>query len=177
MVISGKNFKVLLTEEQIVSRIRQIASEISAEAKDKNPVFLVNLSGAMFFACELLKNIEYPCEVYPIKFSSYVNNRSSMTVRNELFPDIDLQGRNVYVLEDIADTGLTALHLLDFLKNKGCKSCKFAVLLVKPKKLQVPLKVDYAGFEIGDEYVAGFGLDVDFTARNLRNIYIMTEDL
>lgn len=154
-----------------------MASNIAEDAKEENPVFLVNLTGAMFFACELLKNIEFPCEVYPIKFSSYVNNRSSMSVKNELFPDIDLQGRTVYVLEDIVDTGLTAMSLLDFLKNKGCKNCKLAVLLVKPEKLQAPLHIDYVGFEIEDKYVAGFGLDVDFTARNLCDIYVITEDL
>ena len=126
---------------------------------------------------DLLKRIDYPCEVYPMKFSSYVDNRSSMEVKEDLFPDIDLQGRNVYVLEDIADTGLTVHSLSAFLKDKGCATCKIAVLLVKPDKLQVPLKIDYYGFEIGDDYVAGYGLDVDFTGRNLKDIYVMTDNL
>lgn len=177
MEISGKNFKILLTHEEIDARVEVLAKEIADDARGKNPLFLVNLTGAMFFACDLLKRIDYPCEVYPMKFSSYVDNRSSMEVKEDLFPDIDLEGRNVYVLEDIADTGLTVHSLSAFLKDKGCATCKIAVLLVKPDKLQVPVKIDYYGFEIGDDYVAGYGLDVDFTGRNLKDIYVMTDNL
>lgn len=171
IILAGKPFVLLIDEDTLQSRVRQLAASIADECRDKNPVFLFNLTGSVFFACDLLRNIGFPCEIYPFKLSSYVNNVSSGTVNRELWPEISLEGRCVVIIEDIIESGCTMSAITGLLREKGCRDYKIATLLMKPQKLKVNLQVDYVGFEIGDEYVAGYGLDVDFTGRNLRAIY------
>lgn len=168
--------KLLLSEYEIQEKISLMAKQISADYEGRDPVVLCSLTGAMFFAADLLRQIPYPLEMYAVKLSSYVGNASSGKVDVELFNTCDLRGRCVLVVEDIVETGLTWFKFYELLKEKGCTDYKIASLLVKRQKLQVNLQVDYYGFEIENDYVVGYGLDSVGRGRNLPGIYCLIDD-
>jgi hypoxanthine phosphoribosyltransferase len=169
--IEGKIFTQYIPYSSIDKRNEEIAQQMNAALKDDNPLFLVVLNGAFMFASDLLKKVTIPCEISFIKLSSYSGMSSSGTIKQLIGLDETLNNRNVVIIEDIVDTGKTMQSVVNQLGTFNPKSVKIASLLVKPECIQIPVQIDYTGFEIPDAFVVGYGLDLNGQGRNLTDIY------
>lgn len=163
-----RNISVYLTGEQISGRVKELGEQISRDYAGE-PVYLICiLKGSVFFTCELAKHIASPVEMDFMSVSSYGGGTSSSGVV-KIGKDLDttIEGKNVLVVEDIIDSGRTLSYLLQNLGTRKPKSLKLCTLLDKPERRVCDVKVDYVGFEIPDEFVVGYGLDLDQRYRNL----------
>jgi hypoxanthine phosphoribosyltransferase len=171
VIIAEKTFGIYLTQEEIQKRISEIAAAINTKYRGQTPLFISVLNGAFMFTSDLLKKIEIDCQITFVKLASYEGTNSSGTVKQLVGLSEDLSGRQVIIIEDIVDTGLTMKMLLSQLNNLQPASIEIATLLLKPEAMQEDIKIDYACFEIPNKFVIGYGLDLDGLARNLPHIY------
>ena len=163
----AEKITVLITEEEIDRRVRELAAQISKDYEGKKIRMVGILKGASFFMCELAKRITVPVSIDFMQVSSYGGaTESTGTVRIRKDLDESIEGLDVIIVEDIVDSGRTLAFLGDFLKSKGAKSIRYCTLLDKPERRVVDLKADYAGFEIPDQFVVGYGMDYDQEYRN-----------
>lgn len=170
----AEKITVLITEEEIDRRVRELAAQISKDYKGKKIRMVGILKGASFFMCELAKRITVPVSIDFMQVSSYGGaTESTGTVRIRKDLDESIEGLDVIIVEDIVDSGRTLAFLGDFLKSKGAKSIRYCTLLDKPERRVVDLKADYAGFEIPDQFVVGYGMDYDQEYRNLPYIGVV----
>ena len=167
--------KVLLTEEEIQARIRELGEELSREYADKDPVIVGVLKGVVVFYADMVRHITVPCQFDFMWISSYSGTESTgqMDVKRDLSADI--KGRHVLILEDIFDTGNSLNYTYNYLLSKEPASVKICTLLDKPdrRKPWVTLKPDYVGFTIPDKFVVGYGLDYNERFRNLPYIAVI----
>lgn len=173
----SEKIRVLISEDEIEKRIREMAKEIS-EFYQGEPVHLVSvLRGGVFFTCELAKRLSIPVSIDFMSVSSYGNGTKSSGVV-KVVKDLDeaIEGKHVLVVEDIVDSGRTLSYLLDNLKRRKPKSLHLCTLLDKPERRVTDVHVDYTGFEIPDEFVVGYGLDYMQHYRNLPYIGIVELD-
>jgi len=164
---------VLLTETQIRQRVRELAVDIRRDFPDRLHLVAV-LKGAFMFLSDLIRNMDGFVSLDFMAVSSYAKSTtSSGEVR--LLKDLDttLEGRNVVIVEDIVDTGLTLMYLQEILRARGPKTLRTACLLSKPSRRQVDVKVEYVGFSIEDHFVVGYGLDYAEHYRNLPHIAVV----
>ena len=170
----AEKITVLITEEEIDRRVRELAAQISKDYEGKKIRMVGILKGASFFMCELAKRITVPVSIDFMQVSSYGGaTESTGTVRIRKDLDESIEGLDVIIVEDIVDSGRTLAFLGDFLKSKGAKSIRYCTLLDKPERRVVDLKADYAGFEIPDQFVVGYGIDYDQEYRNLPYIGVV----
>jgi hypoxanthine phosphoribosyltransferase len=164
---------VLLTERQIQDRVRELAAEIRRDFPDDLHLIAV-LKGAFIFLSDLVRQMAGQVSLDFLAVSSYAKGTTS-SGQVRLLKDLDttLDGRNVVIVEDIVDTGLTLTYLQDILRARGPKSLRTACLLSKPSRRLVDVKVEYIGFEIPDRFVVGYGLDFAEQYRNLPHIAVM----
>ncbi len=174
--VGSLEFEVLISEKQLQTRIAEIAGQISRQYQGKVPIIIGVLNGAVLFLADLIRNLSIDCEIDFIKISSYGNQRVS-TGEITMIKDFsaDLHGRDVIVVEDIVDSGLSVQYLKRRIRNMKPASLKIASLLVKKGAAKVELKVDYTGFEIEDKFVLGYGLDYKQLKRNVNAIYQLVE--
>ena len=169
--------KVLLSHDAIQARIQEMGREIAKDYAGREPHLVGVLKGAFTFLSDLARAIELPMTLDFIAVSSYgAATKTSGEVR--LVKDLDqgLEGRDLLVVEDIVDTGLTLNYLLNLLRARGPRSLKVATLLSKPSRRLVQVAVDYIGFSIDDHFVVGYGLDYNEKYRNLRDIVVYGVD-
>lgn len=160
--------EILITAEQIATRVRQLGKEISADYEGKTVHLICVLKGAYTFLADLARAMEVPVTLDFLAVSSYGKGQtSSGEVQLTKDLDVSLQGRDVIVVEDIADTGLTLNYLLTMLRSRQPASLKVAALLSKPTRREIDVPVDYIGFEVPDRFVVGYGLDDDQRYREL----------
>lgn len=169
--VQGKTFEISLSEETILKRVQELQSQIYQDYKDKNPIFIGVLNGSFIFMSDLVKGYPGDCEMDFIKASSYEGMESTGEVKELMGLKTEIQGRDILIVEDIVDTGLTLKSLLGKLESFSPSSISIVSLLFKPEKCQADLKIDYLGFEIPNEFVIGYGLDFDGRVRNLKHIY------
>ena len=165
--------KVLLSRDAIQARIQELGAEIAKDYQGREPHLVGVLKGACTFITDLSQAIDLPLTLDYIAVSSYgAATKSSGEVK--LVKDLDqsLEGRDLLVVEDIVDTGLTLNYLVNLLRARGPRSLKVAALLSKPSRRLVEVKVDYVGFSIEDHFVVGYGLDYNERYRNLKDIVI-----
>jgi hypoxanthine phosphoribosyltransferase len=174
--IKDKKFKKFIPEQEILSSIRKIGEEINKTLKDKNPLFISVLNGAFMFTSDLMKVVNIPCEITFIKLSSYEGLYSSGSVKEVMGLNENIVGRNVVILEDIIDTGLTMEQIIDSLKAKGAGEIRVATFLQKPDALQRNIKIDYIAMKIPNEFIIGYGLDYNGYGRNLKDVYTLITD-
>ena len=160
---------VLIDEEKLHKRVEEIAKQIEDEYKGKEIIFICILKGSIFFTVDLAKRINGDVKLEFIRVSSYnEGTESSGEIKMKLDLKDSIQGKDVIVIEDIIDTGRTLSYLIEYLKMKKPNSLKLCALLDKPeRRLKKEVKVDYTGFQIPDEFVVGYGLDVAEKYRNL----------
>ncbi len=173
--VKDKKFTISITEQQIKEQIKRIASEIDRDFSGHSPLFLTVLNGAFIFAADLIREITIPCSISFVKLSSYEGTDTTGVVKEHIGLDQSIEGRDVIVVEDIIDTGLTMKFLLDRLKCMKPASLSVCTLLVKPEKSKVPLDIQYKCFEVPNDFILGYGLDYDGFGRNTKNIYTLTE--
>lgn len=173
----GYHFDEWLTPKEIAKDVQQVAKQISADYADKEPLFVVVLNGAFVFAADLLRALEnVRCEVTFIRVSSYWGMSSTGQLEFIVPLQQVVDNRDVVIVEDIVDTGLTIHQLKAHMRGLGATSVRVASMLFKPNKLEYEdAKPDYVGHEITDEFVIGYGLDFDGFVRNLDAIYKVKE--
>lgn len=170
--------RVLLTEKEILRRVRQMAGQISADYAGKEPLLVGILKGAFIFLADLVRNLTIPVHLDFIAVSSYGSaSESSGAVR--ILKDLDqsIEGVHVLLVEDIVDTGLTLNYLKENLRARGPASLKVCTLLDKPARRLVKVEPDYNGFAIPDEFVVGYGLDYNGNYRYFREILVLKREI
>lgn len=171
--------KVLLTKEEILREVEQLGEKITSDYQGKENILLVGvLKGAFIFLADLMRNIKLPVQVDFMAVSSYgASTESSGVVRILKDLDQDIEGKNLIIVEDIIDSGLTLSYMCKILKSRKPASLKICSLLDKPSRRKVDLKVDYLGFQIPDEFVVGYGLDYSEKYRNLPCIGVLKPEI
>ncbi len=170
--INDKQFTPFLSKEQIQDRIQQVAQIINKDYSDKDLVFVVVLNGAFMFASDLIKCVEVPCEISFVKVSSYEGGVSTTGRVDEIIGlNRSIVDKDVVILEDIVDTGITIDKMYKLLELNNPKSLKICTLLYKPDAHQGRVKPNIVGFEIQNRFVVGYGLDYDHKGRNYDAIY------
>ena len=171
--------QILLSEEQIQNRIRELGEILTAEYADKNPVIVGVLKGVVVFYADMIRQIKVPCQLDFMWLSSYsgANSTGKMLVRQDVTADIE--GRHVLILEDIFDTGNSLEFTVNHLKEKHPASIKVCTLLDKPERRRegVTLQADYVGFTIPNAFVVGYGLDYNEKYRNLPYVGILKPEV
>ena len=173
----SEKIKVLLSEEEVDARIKQIAAQISRDYAGREIHLICVLKGGVFFTCELAKRLTIPVSLDFMSVSSYGSDTKSSGVV-KIVKDLDesLKDKEVIVVEDIVDSGRTLSYLLEMLKDRGPASLRLCTLLDKPERRVIDVHVDYTGFNIPDEFVVGYGLDYDQRYRNLPYIGVVEFD-
>lgn len=161
------DIKVLITEEEIVTRTRELAKQIQEDYNNEEIVIICILKGAAFFATELAKRIKSDTIIDFMKVSSYSGTESTGKIDFTLDISEDITGKNVLIVEDIVDTGRTLTYVKKYLESKNPKSVKICTMLNKKERRVVELNPEYVCFDIPDKFVIGYGLDYDEKYRNL----------
>ena len=168
--------EVYLSEEKISNRVKELASEISKDFAGEELVVVGVLNGAFIFCADLVRSLDLPVHIEFISASSYIGTESTGAVKINLDLKGSIEGKNVLLVEDIIDTGLTMKCLREDLLKRNPKSLKLASLLFKPARLEHKVDIDYLAFEIEDHFVIGYGLDYDGRYRELPYIGIYSND-
>jgi hypoxanthine phosphoribosyltransferase len=173
---SEPKLKILLGRKEIAATVKRLAVEINRDYRGKNPLLIGILKGSFIFMADLVRLLDFPLAVDFIRVSSYGTGReSSGKIKVVQGLSTPVKGRDVLVVEDIVDTGLTVAFLLDYLRKKRPSSLKLCALADKPSRRRVPLPIDYLGFTVPDKFLVGYGLDWDEKFRNLPDICILEE--
>jgi hypoxanthine phosphoribosyltransferase len=172
--MSQSPLRVLLTEQQIQTRIRELGAQIDADYPE-GPIYLVGiLKGACFFLADLARVLNRQARIDFIGVSSYGKGKtSSGEVKLTKDLDVTVEGAHVLIVEDIVDSGVTLTYLMHVLEQRKPRTLRIATLLDKPERRIKPVKVSYVGFQIPDEFVVGYGLDYAEDYRNLRDICVL----
>ena len=169
--LKDKNFEIFINEKEINDIISNISNRIN-ESGIVNPLFIAILNGSFLFAADLMRKINIPdAEISFLKLSSYDGLSTTGNVNKLIGLSKNIEGRNVIVLEDIIDTGITLEKIISLLEKEKVNSIKIATLLFKPNSYQKKFQIDYIGKSIENDFVVGYGLDYDEKGRNLKNIY------
>lgn len=170
--------KVLISEEEIQAKVKELGKILSEEYKDKDPLVVGVLKGAMPFMSDLIKHMEIYLEIDFMDISSYGKARVS-SGEVKILKDLDttVDGRNVLFVEDIVDSGRTLKYLKEMFEYRKANSVKIVTLLDKPKGRQIDVEVEWAGFEVPDEFVVGYGLDYIEHYRNLPYIGVLKSEV
>ena len=154
--------RILLSEDQIRARIQELGQQLTADYREKNPIFVGILKGVVVFFADMIRAIPIDCQIDFMAVSSYGGGTESsgkIQVKKDLSADIE--DRHVVILEDILDTGLTLRHTVDYLMTKHPASLKICTLLDKPDRRKAEIQADYIGFTVPNLFVVGYGLDFD----------------
>lgn len=164
----------MISAEEISKKVDELAERINRDYEGQSIIIIGVLKGSFMFLSDLVKRITLPAEVYFIEASSYGSGtQTTGVVKISKDVDRDLTGENVIIVEDIIDTGITMDKVMELLRARGAKSVKLCACLSKPDRRKVDIKIDYLGFEVPDEFVIGYGLDVDEKYRNLPYIGVV----
>ena len=171
--------RILISEEALQSRIKEMAEEISRDYAGKNPVFVGVLKGVVFFFSDFVKQVTVPCQIDFMCISSYSGTESTGAMKVKMDVSTDIKGRHVVVLEDIFDTGSSLNFTYHHLLSMKPASLKIVTLLDKPerRKPEVTVKADYTGFVIPNEFVIGYGMDYNEYYRNLPYIGVLKPEI
>jgi hypoxanthine phosphoribosyltransferase len=168
---AGARLAVLYSRAEIDAAVARLASEITRDYHDKNPLLIGVLKGCFVFLADLVRRLDFPLEVDFVRLSSYGGGtQSSGRVRVVQGLRVPVRGRHLLVVEDIVDTGLTLAFLLDYLSKKQPASLKVCALTDKPSRRKAPVTLDYRGLTVPDKFIVGYGIDFDNKYRNLPDI-------
>ena len=173
---SAQTLKLLISRKQIADTVGRLARQIEGDYPGDMPLLVAVLKGSFMFLADLIREIQRPVEVDFMRLSSYASTSTSGRVRLRMGVTSPIRGRDVLVVEDIVDTGLTTSYAANYLRRKGASSVKLCTLLDKPSRRQESVAVDYLGFTVPDAFVVGYGLDLDEQYRSLPDIYTLQGD-
>lgn len=166
--------ELVLAAEQIQARVRELAAQLSTELTGKRPLLVGILNGAFIFLSDLVRHLTVPVQIDFIRLASYGDSDTSsgkITMTKDL--ELPLEGRDVIVVEDIVDTGLTLRWLVDQLRSRGPASVKVCALIDKQERREIEVEVDYVGFKVPDGFLVGYGLDFNEDWRHLPAVYAL----
>jgi len=170
--------EVIISEDEIQEKVRELGQKISLDYKDKFPVIVCILKGGVFFLTDLMKNISIPVEMDFLALASYgAGSKSSGVVKIKKDIDVNISGRHVIIVEDIVDTGLTLKYIKEYLSRHDPKSVKICTFLDKPSAHKTDIDVDYIAFEVGEGFFVGYGLDYAQKYRNFPFIGTLKEEI
>lgn len=170
--------KILISEEELSTKIKKMGKKISEDYKGKELILIGVLKGSVPFMAELMKRIDIPCKMDFMAVSSYGNStESSGVVRILKDLDFEVENKDILIIEDIIDSGITLKYLVKYLKAKNPNSVEIACMLNKPERRKVEINVKYLGYDIPNEFLVGYGLDYAERYRNLPYIGILKEEV
>ena len=169
--LNGKTFEKFIEHDEVIAAIGRVAARINQDYAGKKPLFVVVLKGAMFFAVELMKNIELECTMDVASAKSYGASMTSAGQVQINLPELDFAGKDVIILEDIIDTGHTLKKMREEILAQRPASLEIAVLVTKPAQREVEVDVKYIGMEVPPKFIVGLGFDYAEYGRNLKHIY------
>ena len=177
VTLKDKTFKTFIPYERIMEAIDDVATRINEDFKGCQdlPILLCVLNGSIMFTAELMKRLDFNCQIVSTKLSSYEGTNTTGNVKQAMGLTADITGRRVIVVEDIVDSGNTIVELKRILKDKGASESRICTLLFKPDAYKKDIKLDYVAMEIPNDFIVGFGLDYDEYGRNLKDIYVLDE--
>jgi hypoxanthine phosphoribosyltransferase len=168
--------KILISRDEIAKAVDRLACEIKRDYQDKQPLLIGVLKGSFVFMADLIRQLDIPLELDFVRLASYGAAReSSGRVRIIQGVKTPIKDRDVLVIEDIVDTGITTSFLLEYLKKKRPASLKLCALTDKPSRRRVPVPIDYCGFTVPNKFIVGYGLDCDQRLRNLPDIHVIED--
>ncbi len=177
VTVKDLDFVIYLSAREIQNQIRKVAAEITKEYEHKNPLFLVILNGAFIFAADIVRNLDFACDLQFVKAKSYQGMASTGDVKFGKVEELKIKGRHVIIIEDIVDSGLTLHTFLPILQEYEPLSLEICTLLDKPEARKHEVPVKYIAFSISDYFVIGYGLDFDGEGRNLPHIYQLIQKM
>lgn len=175
ITVNDRQFKLYMPESEIQDIVRRVASEISRDLRDKNPIFCPTLTGAYVFMADLARALDFDAETCFVKYSSYSGMKSTGTVSTDLPFPAKCRGRHVVIVEDIVDTGITMDAVLGELRKLEPAGIYIASFLFKPDSFKKNFKIDYIGRSISNDFIVGYGLDYDNYGRFYRDIYVVAD--
>jgi len=174
--IQDKSFVPYISEENIQKRVAELAHQLNEDYKDKSPLMIVVLNGAFMFAADLVRSMRVQPEIQFIRISTYGDSmESSKDAQMLLGLEVETEGKDVIVVEDIVETGYTVQYLIENIQSHGPSSVKLISLLYKPSEFEGKIEPDYVGFSIPPDFVVGYGLDYAQKGRELRALYQLKE--
>lgn len=176
--LKDKTFKPYLSYNEISASIDNVADKINADFRGCTdiPVLLCILNGSIMFTAELMKRLDFNCELVTMKLSSYNGTKSTGEVRQVMGMTGSVEGRRVIIIEDIVDTGNTIVRLKEIVQSSGATDVKICTMLLKPEIYDKDVKLDYVAKEIPNDFIVGFGLDYDELGRNYKDIYVIDNE-
>lgn len=172
MKILDLEFELYLNRSEILQKVRNISESINRDYKDKDPLFLAILNGSFIFVADLFREINVPSQISFIKLSSYSQVTSTGKVKELIGLNDTIFNRNLIIIEDIIDSGLTLQHVRAALQDLGSASIEIATLFLKPESFHKGFNIKYVGFSIPNEFIVGYGMDYEGYGRNLPDVYI-----
>ena len=168
----ARTFVPAITRNEIREAVIRVADRLNKDYVGREPIFLVVLNGAFMFAADLVKEVEFECQISFVKLSSYAGTESTGKVKELIGIEVDVKDRDVIIVEDIVESGLTMHRVLEQLRELGAASVEICAFVHKPMKLQFEdARPKYIGMNIKDRFIIGYGLDIDGYARNLPEVY------
>lgn len=170
--------KIIYSQEMIEHKVQEMATQISTDYEGKDLLVICILKGSVIFTADLLKHISIHCNIDFMAVSSYGSGTESsgkVTIKKDI--EYNMEGRNILIVEDIVDSGLTLKYLVDYLKSRKANSVEVATLMNKPSRRKVDIYVRYSGFEVPNEFLVGYGLDYDEKYRNLPFVGVLKPEI
>lgn len=178
VTVDGLTFVPYITRDKISEQVKRVAEEMRNDLKGKKPLFLCVLNGAFMFAADLIREAGLnDARINFVRYSSYEGTNSTGKVKEIMGLTEDIEGLDVVIIEDIVDTGLTASMMVADLKKRNPNSIRFATLLHKPESSKTGFQPDYVAFSIPPKFIIGYGLDLDGKVRNLKDIFVIQEEI
>lgn len=175
VTLKDKTFRKFIPYEKIEAAINEVADKINKdfEGCEDFPILLCVLNGSIMFMGELMKRLDFNCQIVSTKLTSYAGTETTGQVKETMGLTADITGRRVIIIEDIVDSGNTIVALKQILADKGASESRICTLLLKPEAYRKDVKLDYVAMEIPNDFIVGFGLDYDEYGRNLKDIYVL----
>lgn len=172
-----KKFRVMIPAEEIDRAVSRVAEALNRDYADRTtPLFIGVLNGSFMFMSDLMKKISFECELSFVKMASYEGTASTGRVKDLIGLNSDIEGRHLIIVEDIVDTGGSITHMRRMLEEHHPASVEICTLFYKPASYRGDAPVRYRAMEIGNEFIVGYGLDYDQRGRNLKDVYVVTDE-
>jgi len=171
LLLHNKRFIKCIQAETIEKAVDTIASAINSELADKKPLFISLLNGAFMFTADLLKQLDFECNVSFVKLSSYEGTETTGNIQQVIGLTESIEGRTIVVVEDIVDSGTTLFHFLNELRGMNPLEVKVAAMFYKPEACKHDIKIDYLGIKVPNDFIVGYGLDYNGLGRNYKDLY------
>ena len=178
VTLNDLTFEVMIPAEEIDKAIEKVAEKLNNDyaSCQKPPIFVGVLNGAFIFLADVVRKLTFQNEIAFMQISSYEGTQSTGEIRQKLGIDFDITDRDIIIVEDIVETGHSINHMIEYLHSLSPRSVEVCTLFFKPEKYLYDLPIKYCAMEIGNEFIAGYGLDYDQIGRGLKDIYVVTNE-